>query len=167
MLPLAALLLVLHVPVAAAAAAAAAARRPCPAAWVTACPGEPCTPLKISYPAQEVMSFHADSPSMSWQYYNLSVITTIITYGTHVELACWAHKHGVRVVIFAFSDDNHAQLLTNETYQDEYVRNGVKEVVDQYPWVDGVQVDLEHFPRASLSICREFQQAVLDKHLVN
>ena len=84
------------------------------------------------------MSFHADSPPMSWQFYNLSIITTIITYGSHVELACWAHKHNVRVVIMAFSDKNNAQLLSNETYQQDYVHQNTKKVVDLYPWVDGV-----------------------------
>jgi hypothetical protein len=114
------------------------AGKPCPATWVAACPKEPCRPLRIPYPEHEIMSFHADSPPMSWQFYNLSIITTIITYGSHVELACWAHKHNVRVVIMAFSDKNHAQLLSNETYQQDYVHQNTKKVVDLYPWVDGV-----------------------------
>ena len=112
--------------------------KPCPATWVAACPGEPCRPLTIPYPKHEIMSFHADAPQMSWQFYNLSIITTIITYGSHVELACWAHKSNVRVVIMAFSDKDHVQLLTNETYQHDYVRKNTKEVADMYPWVDGV-----------------------------
>ena len=47
----------------------------------------------------------------------------------------------------AFSDDNHTQLLTNKTYQQDYVRTNTKSVVDNYPWVDGVQIDLEHFSK--------------------
>lgn len=134
--------------VAAAAGAKSRAARPCPAAWLAACPDEPCIPLTTPYPEREVMSFHADAPGMSWKYYNLSIITTIIARDSSSDLAalsCHAHKHGVRVVFMLFSDSNHSQLLSNATYQKEYVDRNVQQTVEKYPWIDGVNIDLENF----------------------
>ena len=124
--------------------------RSCPDEWLALCPGEPCTPLTTPYPSAEVISFHADFPALSWKYYNLSIITTIIARDTSsnlTELACWAHKHNTRVVLTRFNDNNHLQLLTNATYQREWVTSNVEAVAATTPWVDGINVDLEDFPR--------------------
>ena len=125
----------------------------CPAEWIKACPGEPCAPLKTPYPEREVMSFHADGPRESWRYYNWSIITTVIT-GHHetediLSLVCEAHKHNVRIVYFGFSDssDGHVALLHNSTYRKEFIQQGIRDTVMNYPWIDGINIDLEHFSR--------------------
>ena len=98
------------------------------------------------------MTFHADEPHRSWVHYNTSIITTIITNEdldgpNRTALPCWAHKHGIRVVYMGFGDnpkDRHVALLHNATYREAWLQAGLS-WVEKYPWVDGVNIDLERF----------------------
>eukprot|EP01052_Picozoa_sp_SAG31_P027512 SAG31_NODE_2581_length_5436_cov_3.876897_3_plen_731_part_00 len=128
--------------------------QPCPPEWVAACPGVPCTPLTKPDPPREVMAFHADYPRNSWKYYNLSILTTIITDHHETNLSCTAHKHGVKVVYFGFSDyeTGHFALLHNESYRKEFVKHNINDTVTRYPWIDGINIDLEHFSRIKSSL---------------
>ena len=134
----------------------------CPAEWLAACPGEPCKPLTTPYPAKEVISFHADEPRDSYKFYNWSLITTVITDRHQTELSCMAHKHGVRVVYFAFSDysEGHVALLHNDTYRKAFVRNGVNETATRYPWLDGKTAMPSRFAAPAVSLTWEGSQSL-------
>ena len=41
---------------------------------------------------------------------------------------------------------NQTQLIWNTTYQQEYLRRNLASTTARYPWLDGVNIDLEEFP---------------------
>ena len=112
------------------------------------------------------MTIHADEPSFSFSLYNSSIITTIIVSldraaratgdPNRTQLSCWAHKHGVRVVYMGFNEIgptaespfdhalNHSALLHDHVYRQQWLDAGL-EWAQKYPWIDGVQIDLERF----------------------
>ena len=65
------------------------------------------------------------------------------------QIGCEMHKRGVRVVLAGFGGLNESRLDSSPS-DTEYIREFVHKRVKgarETPWVDGWQLDLEHFPR--------------------
>lgn len=131
----------------------------CPASWLSACPQQDCLPLPGAWPAHEVMAFRggyygcgAACYMHSWQRYNHSVVTTVLNGDllfNLTQIACAQHARGGRVTVglgIGFGAFDHARLYDAD-YRAQWIATGVKAMVAQFPFVDGVNVDLEHFPR--------------------
>ena len=89
----------------------------------------------------------------SWRHYiNDSAVTAVIisTDENATAIACAAHALGKRTFTvhgMSFGDFNTSKLH-NMSYTRAWVVHGVKNTRALYPWSDGVNLDLEHFPAA-------------------
>lgn len=140
--------------------AAATASAACPAEWLKLCPDQDCVPLQAPFPTHEVLGFRAGMYGCggagcyqnSWTQYNYSIVKTVLNGDFVINLtniACQQHARGGRVTVghaLGFGAFNHTRLY-DAAYRTAWVTAGVKVMKTSYPFVDGVNVDLERFPR--------------------
>ncbi len=92
-----------------------------------------------------------DCASHSWKnYINDSAITSvIISTGLNMtQVACAAHARGARALITSFGAHRfNTSRLEDSAYTNAWVSEGVKHMRETTPWADGVNLDLEHFPK--------------------
>jgi spore germination protein YaaH len=95
-----------------------------------------------------------DCAKNSWtNYVNNSALTSVIicTSLNQTQVACAAKARGARALVVqsAWHHFNVSQLEEPE-YTSRWVAQGVKNLKATTPWADGVNLDLEHFPRADM-----------------
>ena len=138
----------------------------CSAEWMATCPSVPCTPNPHPPPPKEVMGWRArwSTPTadagvgcmdqcakQSWtNYINDSALTSVVicTGFNETQVACAAKARGARAIVVQSAWPKfNVSALENASYTKRWVSAGVKNLKNTTPWADGVQLDLEHFPR--------------------
>lgn len=143
-----------------------AASSDCPAEWMATCPSVPCTPNPRPPPSKEIMGWRArwstptgdagvgcmdECAKHSWtNYINDSALTSVIicTGFNKTQVACAAKARGARALVVQSAwPEFNVSALENPSYTKQWVTAGVKNLKNTTPWADGVNLDLEHFPR--------------------
>eukprot|EP01060_Flectonema_neradi_P024470 TRINITY_DN3334_c0_g1_i2.p1 TRINITY_DN3334_c0_g1~~TRINITY_DN3334_c0_g1_i2.p1 ORF type:complete len:353 (+),score=70.14 TRINITY_DN3334_c0_g1_i2:46-1059(+) len=95
-----------------------------------------CKPL-TTVAKKEVVSF--STSGAEWKNYNMSGLTTIMTFGTwDPQMLCAAHAAGVKVVPFVFYDKKQ---LPNETYTAAWIETTAQMIKNNF--TDGINFDIE------------------------
>jgi di-N-acetylchitobiase len=113
-----------------------------PLALGAACPcldHDLCKPLELP-PRKEIFVFSINDTA--WQWYDLSLVTTVVAaaYPPSAAMVCALHARGVRVELMT-SYPTDQLLLRNETFLMEYLQQQV--VAAKVGFYDGVNMDYE------------------------